>query len=339
VRRVSGALRPSFAPARTLGVIAGAPAFNLTHAAIAEAWNTVELASIAPKRPDGTPDISQSLTEADLKLLTKAVLDKCDALDGLKDNLIFNPEACHFDPSVVKCTAERSSECLSTEKVSVVEAIFKGPHDSTGKAIYSSWPYDSGDSAEGWRVWMTGLGPMPSINVLIFPSFFNGLALAGAQPRIDIFHFNFDTDSSRIDQASKEINADAADWSLFRKHNAKVLFYAGMSDPVFSANDLVRYYKEIVQANGGEKETHAFARLFLVPGMSHCGGGPGLDDFDTLGAMQSWVEEGKAPESLLASGRTFPGRTRPLCTYPKIAKYSGTGNPEDAANFSCELPK
>lgn len=321
------------------GVIAGAPAFNLTHAAIAEAWNTVELASIAPNRPDGSPDLSQSLTEADLKVLSNAVLDKCDALDGLKDNLIFNPEACHFDPSALKCTTGQGSGCLSAEKVKVVDAIFKGPHDSNGKTIYSTWPYDSGDSAEGWRVWMTGLGPMPSINVLIFPSFFNGLALAGAQPHIDIFHFNFDKDPARIDQASKEINADATDWSPFRKHHAKLLLYTGMSDPVFSGHDLIRYYKQIEQANGGEKDTYAFARLFLVPGMNHCSGGPGLDDFDTLGAMQSWVEEGKAPESLLASGRAFPGRTRPLCSYPKIATYNGKGNPEDAASFTCQLTR
>jgi pimeloyl-ACP methyl ester carboxylesterase len=320
------------------GVIAGAPAFNLTHAAIAEAWNTVELASIAPKKPDGTPDLAQSLTEPDLKLLVSAVLDKCDALDGLKDGLIFNPEACHFDPAALKCKAGQSSGCLATEKVEVVDAIFKGPHDASGKTIYSTWPYDSGDAAEGWRVWMTGLGTVPSINVLIFPSFFNGLALAGAPPRIDIFKFNFDTDPFRIDKAATEINATSTDWSAFHKRGAKLLLYTGMSDPVFSGHDLIRYYRQIEQNNGGEKETHSFARLYLVPGMNHCSGGPGLDDFDTLGAMQSWVEEGKAPESLLSSGRAFPGRSRPLCAYPQIARYNGTGNPEDAASFRCRLP-
>jgi pimeloyl-ACP methyl ester carboxylesterase len=320
------------------GIIAGAPAFNLTHAAIAEAWNTVQLASIAPKKPDGTPDLAQSLTEQDLKLLAGAVLDKCDDLDGLKDGLIFNPEACHFDPSVLKCKAGQAAGCLPEEKVNVIDSIFKGPHDASGKTIYSTWPYDSGDSAEGWRVWMTGFGPVPSINVLIFPPFFNGVALAGAPPRIDIFKFNFDTDPARIDKASAEINAASTDWSLFRKRNARLLLYTGMSDPVFSAHDLIRYYNRIEQSNGGEKEAHAFARLFLVPGMNHCSGGPGLDEFDTLGAMQSWVEEGKAPESIVASGRAFPGRTRPLCAYPLIAQYDGKGNPADAASFRCQAP-
>ena len=320
------------------GVIAGAPAFNLTHAAMAEAWNSIELASIAPHRPDGSPDLTQSLTEADLKQLTHAVLEQCDAQDGLKDGLIFNTEACRFDPAVLKCSAGQTAGCLSKEKVDVIDAIFKGPHNSAGKAIYSSWPYDSGDSAEGWRVWMTGFGNVPSINVLIFPSFFN-VALAAKPPRVDIFHFNFDTDSTRIDNAAAaDINAVSTDFSAFRKRNGKLLLYTGMSDPVFSAKDLAAWYRRIEDHNGGEAETQGFARLFLAPGVNHCQGGPGLDDFDTLGAMQSWVESGKAPDSLLAAGRAFPGRTRPLCAYPRFAQYDGKGNPEQASSFTCHAP-
>ena len=288
------------------GIVAGAPAFNLTHAAIAEAWNTDQLASIAPKKPDGTPDLSQSLTEPDLKLLVHSVLEKCDALDGSKDGLIFNPEACKYDPSVLQCGSSQDSGCLSAEKVKVIDNIFRGPHASDGKAIYSAWPYDSGDATEGWRVWMTGLGPGPSINVLIFPPFFNGVALAGAAPRVDIFKFNFDSDSARIDKASAEINATSTDWTAFRRRKGKLLLYNGMSDPVFSGLDLIRYYKQVEQSNGGEKDTQDFARLFLVPGMNHCGGGPALDDFDTLGPIQAWVEEGKAPDRLVSSGLAFP---------------------------------
>jgi feruloyl esterase len=186
---------------------------------------------------------------------------------------------------------------------------------------------------------MTGFGPVQSINVLIFPQFFNGLALAGVPPPIDIFKFDFETDPARIDKASAEINATSTNWSAFRKRQAKLLLYNGMSDPVFSANDLVRYYKQIEQNNGGEKETQTFARLFLVPGMNHCGGGPGLDIFDTLGTMQSWVEDGRVPQSIVSSGQAFPGRTRPLCAYPLTAIYDGKGNPEDAVSFHCQLPK
>lgn len=147
------------------------------------------------------------------------------------------------------------------------------------------------------------------------------------------------TSKTRIEKASAEINATSVDWSAFRKHGGKLLLYNGMSDPVFSAFDLIRYYKQIEEHNGGEAKTEEFARLFLVPGMNHCGGGPALDDFDTLTAIQEWVEDAKAPQSMISSGQEFPGRTRPLCAYPQIAVYDGKGNPEDAASFRCQEPK
>jgi hypothetical protein len=322
------------------GVIAGSPAFNLTNAAIAEAWNTDQLASIAPRNANGMLDLSHALSEGDMKLLADAVVEKCDTLDGLKDGMIFNPEACHFDPKVLECSGEKQASCLTAAQVKTVKNVFGGPHDSHGKAIYSNWPYDAGDGAMGWRMWMLGGGFMPApINVMIFPSFFNGLALEGVPPPIDIFKFNFDTDPDRIDKASAEINATSLDWSAFHKHGGKLLLYNGMSDPVFSAFDLIRYYKQIEEHNGGEARTEEFARLFLVPGMNHCGGGPALDDFDTLATMQKWVEDGAVPQRMISSGQAFPGRTRPLCAYPQIAIYDGKGNPEDAASFSCQKPK
>jgi feruloyl esterase len=108
-----------------------------------------------------------------------------------------------------------------------------------------------------------------------------------------------------------------------------------MSDPVFSANDLIRYYKDLTAANGGEKETIDFVRLFLLPGVNHCGGGPGLDSFDSLTALETWVEDGVAPGHIIAKGSAFPGRTRPLCPYPLVPHYNGWGNPENSASFIC----
>jgi len=321
------------------GVIAGAPAFNLTHAAMAEAWSTVQLASIAPRNAQGMPDLSRAFSNGDLKLVSDGVLRQCDELDGLKDGMIFNPEACHFDPAVLQCKGAKSDSCLTAGQVDVLEKVFAGPHDSNGKAIYSAWPYDAGVADFGWRLWMLGGGPLPApINVLIFPSFFNGLALAGAPPAIDIFKFNFDTDPARIERSSAEINAASLDWSGFQKRGGKLLLYTGMSDPVFSPLDLIRYYKQIQEHNGGATSVDQFARLYVVPGMTHCGGGPALDTFDTLTVMQEWVEEGKAPVSIEASGAAFPGRTRPLCPYPQIARYNGKGNPEEASSFSCQKP-
>jgi feruloyl esterase len=182
------------------GVIAGAPAFNLTHAAIAEAWSTVQFAAIAPKNGQGMLDLSRAMSDADLTLLADRVLQQCDELDGLKDGIIGNPEACHFDPAVLQCSGEKTDSCLTAAQVSAVQNVFGGPHDSHGKAIYPSWPYDTGVASTGWRVWILGLGTMPALNTLLFPPFFNGLALAGTPPSIDIFKFNFDSDPARIEK-------------------------------------------------------------------------------------------------------------------------------------------
>ena len=319
------------------GVIAGSPAFNLTHAAIAEAWNTVQFAAIAPRNTQGVPELFRAMTDPDLKLLANRVLQQCDELDGLKDGLINNPEACHFDPAVLQCSGEKNDACLTPAQVGAVRKAFGGPKTSQGKPLYSDWPFDSGVADMGWRIWVLGNGMMPAINTLIFPQFFNGLVLAGTPPPIDIFTFNFDSDPARVEPISAELNATSPDLSAFQKRGGKLLLYIGMSDPVFSPNDLIRYYNQVVERNGGMEKTAKFARLFLIPGMNHCGGGPALDTFDSLTAIQDWVEEGKVP-AIIASGTAFPGRTRPLCAYPKFPQYKGNGNPEDAANFNCVQP-
>ena len=318
------------------GVIAGAPAFNVANAAIAEAWDTVQFAAIAPKNAKGMPNLNGALSEADLKLLGDQILKECDELDGLKDGLVDRPAACHFDPAVLKCRAEENGACLSAAKVEAIKKVFAGPKTSAGKQLYSDWAYDPGVAAPGWRIWVLGNDQIPAINTMIMPAFYNLVLLAGQSPPIDILHFNFDTDPPRVAQGAAEINATAVDLSGLRKHGGKLVLYNGMSDPVFSANDLIGYYQRVMAANGGQEETAKFARLFLIPGMNHCGGGPALDQFDTLTAMENWVEKGQEPDHIVASGNAFPGRTRPLCPYPQTPHYKGSGSIEDAANFSCK---
>jgi hypothetical protein len=318
------------------GVIAGAPAFNVANAAIAEAWDTVQFAAIAPKNAQGMPDLNAALSESDLKLLGDQILKECDELDGLKDGLVDRPAACHFDPAVLKCRGEENGTCLSQAKVEAIKKVFAGPKNSAGKQLYSDWAYDPGVAAPSWRIWVLGNGQMPAINTMIMPAFYNLVLLAGQSPPIDILHFNFDTDPPRTARGAAEINATAVDLSGLRKHGGKLLLYNGMSDPVFSANDLIGYYQRVVVANGGQEETAKFARLFLVPGMNHCGGGPGLDQFDTLTAMENWAEKNQQPDHIVASGKAFPGRTRPLCPYPQTPHYTGSGSIEDATNFSCK---
>ncbi len=310
------------------GVIAGAPAFHLTRAMIAEAWNTMQWSALAPQLRD-------AFTDADLALVAQGVLAKCDILDGVKDDLIFNPAACHYDPAELQCPGPKTAACLSSAQITALKKVMDGPLDSHGKALYSDFPFDSGIAGPGWRAWMLGNEKMPAINTLIFPAAVNGMVLAGTPPPIDIYHFDFDADSMRIDKAAAALNAESTDLSAFRSHGGKLILYTGMSDPIFSANDLIRYYQDIARANGGAAQTLTFARLFLLPGVNHCGGGPGLDSFDALTALEAWVEDGSAPDRMVARGSAFPGRTRPLCPYPQTPHYNGTGNTENAAAFFC----
>jgi feruloyl esterase len=134
------------------------------------------------------------------------------------------------------------------------------------------------------------------------------------------------------------INATSTDLTAFRRRRGKIMMYAGMADPVFSANDLIAYYHRLTDAQGGAGPTQKFARLFLVPGMNHCSDGPSLDRFDALTSIVRWVEKGRAPARLVATGEAFPGRSRPLCPYPKEARYKGRGDGEDAASFRCVTP-
>jgi feruloyl esterase len=312
------------------GVIAGAPAFHLTRAMIAEAWATMQWSAIAPQ------NLHNALTESDLQLLARGVLAKCDALDGVKDDLIFNPSACQYDPAELRCPGAKTESCLSGAQVTALKKAMGGPADSHGKPLYSNFPYDSGIAGPGWRAWILGNETAPAINLLIFPPAVNSMALAGKPPPLDIFHFDFDADAARLNKAAAaELNADATNLAPFRSHGGKLILYTGMSDPIFSANDLIRYYLDVSRANGGAEQTLRFARLFLLPGVNHCGGGPGLDSFDSLSALEAWVENGSAPDRVVARGNAFPGRTRPLCPYPQTPHYNGTGNPENAAAFFC----
>lgn len=314
------------------GVIAGDPAFNLTKAMVGEAWNTVTFAAIAPV-VNGRPDLPQALSNADLERLAQAILERCDAHDGLKDGLIDG--ACTFDPGSIECSSGTQSACLAPAKVAAVRKAFAGPKSSAGEPLYSDSPYDPGIAAPGWRMWVLGDAQLPAINTMIFPAAINGVALAGEAPPIDLFRFDFDADSKRLGKTSAQLDATSTDYTGFRGRHGKLLLYTGMSDPVFSANDLIRYFQAITRANGGAAQTATFARLFLVPGMNHCFGGPALDDFDALTALTDWVEKGKAPERIVARGRAFPGRTRPLCAFPLRPRYNGSGSTQDAASFTC----
>ena len=324
------------------GAIAGDPGFRLSRAAIAEAWDTQSFLTAAPKDPTGKPILSKSFSNADLKLVADAVLAKCDALDGLKDGEINNIAACKFSPAELMCKGAKNSDCLSPAQVKALEASFGGAHDSKGARLYSGWPYDAGIGDMGWRMWKLGTSESATPNSL--NSTLGAMSLRDyfVHPYIqDLTSLNLDFDraAAQTDQTARINDAVSTDLSTFAGRSGKLIIYEGISDPVFSADDIIDYYGQLERDSGGAEKAASFARLFLIPGMTHCGGGPSTDQFDALTALENWVEKGQPPQSIVAKGAAFPGRTRPLCPYPQYAQYNGSGDSQDAANFTCRNPQ
>ena len=321
------------------GAVAGDPGFDLAHAAIAEAWDTETFNSIAPADSQNRPILGKAFSNDDLSLVAKAVLDKCDALDGLRDGIVNNFAACHFDLETLVCAGEKTPQCLSRQQVDALKRSFNGARDSKGSPLYASWPYDTGIADMGWRGWKLGYSQTAQANAMNATLGAHALSdyfVHPYLPSLDTAHLDYDKISSQVEATHAINDPTGTDLTTFAARGGKLLIYEGLSDPVFSANDLIAYYDRFAADNGGLQNARSIARLFLVPGMTHCGGGLATDEFDALDALEKWVEEGKAPDSIRATGRAFPHRSRPLCPYPQYASYNGSGDPEDAASFTCE---
>ena len=323
------------------GVIAIAPAMRVSRGAtIAAAWDSQALMSIAPTAADGKKILSQALTNGDLQLLGKGILDACDAQDGVVDGMVSNPAACKFDPAVLLCRGDKTDSCLSAPQVNAVKKIFGGATNSAGQKLYAGWPYDPGigNPQNDWRAWKLGTSTTAEPNsrhVFLMQDALRYYFTTPPDPLFDIFAFNFDRDPARMDAHSWIFDtAQDAQLTAFKARGGKLMFAHGLADPIFSPLDTIDYYQRATATQGAPAQD--FARLFLIPGMGHCSGGAATDRWDGLGALVDWVEKGSAPERIVATGSSvFPGRSRPLCAYPRHAQYNGSGNIEDAANFSC----
>jgi hypothetical protein len=302
-------------PAAFNGVISGDPAMRtgLSNLAVGR-WIPVAFNQIAPKDADGNPVITQAITDSDRKLVMDALLKQCDAKDGVADGLISDPLGCDFDPAVLTCTDGKTESCLNAKKVAAIKKALGGPKTSGGVQVYPGFLYDTGLTAtfpiRGLLVPGPGIfgPPTTAMEVDVEKE-----ALAGIQPLVDSMSTNLTT---------------------FAANGGKLLFYHGTSDPWFSPLDTFGYYKDMAEANGGIDAVSKWSQFFFVPGMGHCAG-VSYDQFDFLSAMVNWVEKGTVPTSVIATGRAFPGRSRPLCPYPKHAQYTGHGDSEDAKNFVC----
>lgn len=345
------------------GIVAGNPGFNLPKAAVQHAWD-VQSFQMAD------PDIRKSFSRADMSLVAARVVAACDGLDGIADGMVADLRGCQskFKLSELQCAGAKETTCLSPNQVKALDRIMGGPKNSKGEQLYSDWPFAAGIGAGNWRFWRIESGVPPWDNYPLIATLGGGslsyifttppTQTAGNPPSLVKFltDFNFDTDAPKIFARNDTFKESAMDFmtppdvadpklSDFKSRGRKLIVYHGDSDGVFSVGDTISWYEKLTRNNGGDAS--AFARLFVVPGMNHCSTGPATDQFDALSAIVNWVEVGQAPERIQAAvNPTNPElpadwsktRTRPLCPWPKIAKYK-SGDKERAESFQCEAPQ
>lgn len=322
------------------GVLAGNPAFHLSSAAVLANYSGWAYSEAAAKL--GT-DSTLLFTPADAGLIQTALLKACDGQDGAMDGMIFDHGACRFDVRTIACAGGQKEGCLDPIKVQAILRAYRGPVDAAGHPVAGSWSFDTGNFTPDWLIWQTGI-PTPGGPLMVLPTLVRkSLTDYFAYPQYKAPLMGGDAEATALLAASAQTatytNATSTQYSSFAGHGGKMMIVSGWSDPIFSATDLTGYYDRLTadtKAQGGEASQ--FARLFLVPGMTHCGGGRSLDDFDALSALVRWVEKGTAPMSFTAKGRAFPGVERPICAYPAIARHDGKGPLAQAASFTCATP-
>lgn len=308
-------------PADYDGIIAGAPGLDWT----GRAAMALHAAQVLERNE------AARLPAAKRALLHGAVLEACDARDGAKDGLLENPEQCGFDPASLECRNGDGSQCLTAAQVATARMLYAPARNpSSGRAIAGL--------ARGSELGWTDLGWTASARATGLDQF---RFLVFQNESWDATGFSFDRDLARAEEAdANTLNALDPNLGPFIARGGKLIQYHGWSDPQISPGNSTQYYRQVADALGGAGKIHGAYRLFMAPGMGHCGGGEGPNSFDMLAAIEDWVERGKAPDRVVAS-RSEGGkvvRTRPLCPYPQVARYSGSGSVDDAANFTCAAP-
>ncbi len=317
------------------GVVAGNPSYNLTRVAVNQVWSLQHVTRIAPKDASGKPDLSRAFSDEQLKAASDAILRQCDELDGLRDGMINDFQACHFDPKSLVCGtrgAPSAGQCMSGAQADALKAIFGGARNSRGESLYGTFPYDTGIAGPAWRGMHLGSGGNPPANATLGRDTLRNFAMTPPAPELDPLRFDFDRDMARTGETAAINDAVATLHTSFAGHGGKMIVYHGLSDQAMATGVLVDWYEHLAPRDA--QGPQAWARLFLIPGMTHCGGGQSTDQFDMLTAIQEWVEQGHAPDRVVASSKAFPGITRPLCPYPKVARFDG-GNASEERSFSC----
>jgi Tannase and feruloyl esterase len=352
------------------GFLAGAPGYRLPQAALAQVWGSSQWKNLSPETPLAAsslthpfapsvkiPDISLGFNAQDRQIVSDAILNKCDALDGAKDGLVQDVAACQkvFDINrdVPTCTAGRDGKCLSIQQKNTIATVFAGGKTTDGKPLYANFPFDVGISATNWAAWKYQNAQALDPGALSF--IFNSPLRT-----VKAFDTNYDELYAGIyakpvgfaESSDETINPSGHDkpayMAALQKRGAKMITYHGVSDGVFSELDTRAWVERVAAHVAGSSNV---LRHFSVPGMAHCSGGSATDQFDLLTPLVQWVEQGIAPASIKATARgagnaggvnaELPkdwaaNRSRPLCAYPTVARYKGSGSLEDAASFSCQ---
>jgi len=297
------------------GVVAGSPGVNWSGRALLSVWV-------------GQAQAQNNLPREKWTVLNTAVLGACDALDNVKDGVIENPRQCKFDPQVLQCKAGDAADCLTAAQVETAKKIY-GPvtNSRTKQPIVAGF---SPGSELNWNT-MAGAQPFPpGLDLFKYVVF--------GDANWDFKTLNWDTDLDKTLKASASMDALDPNLKPFFDRGGKIISYHGWADPQISPGSTVDYYDSVISKMGGASKVQENFRLFMVPGMNHCSGGLGTDQFDMLTALVNWVEKKQTPASIPASrvqqGQTV--RTRPLCPYPQAATYKGSGSTDDAANFTCK---
>ena len=329
------------------GIVAGAPGMSYAHLMMSFLWGLKATEAPGALIP---PD--------KLKVLHAGVLAACDGDDGLKDGLISDPQACRFDLASVTCkpAAKGASraDCLTPEQARTARLIYEGPRNSrTGASIYPGFAYGSeadpstpNPLAYGWSAIQGPLAQTFAIPLL--------RTMVYQDPTWDWRGFDWDKDVAEVDRrVGPDITALSPDLRRFKAHGGKLLIYQGWGDQLNGQALPIEYRRAVIDflaSKGDTRAEHAadgFLRVFMAPGMAHCAGGPGFTNFDALSALQAWVESGDAPDLILASRPSVASptpaaggsATRPICAYPKSARYTGSGSAADAASFKCVLSR
>jgi feruloyl esterase len=304
------------------GLVIGDPANPMTRLQAGSIWANLAL----------NKDADSFIPPDKWSVIHQAVMAQCDAKDGLKDGLITDPRVCHFDVKALLCKQGDSTNCLSAPQIEALKKVVAGgKNPKTGQSIYPGYPLG------------TAMLPGPVAGQKPDTSAPTTFRLLFQDANWDFHAFNFDTDIARSDKLGNNVmNAvDPSKLKALFARGGKIILYHGWNDPAITPLISIELYNQAVAANGGLGKTSDEVRLFMVPGMNHCGGGEGPNVFDKLDPISEWVEKGHAPDRIVAAhtdANRQVDRTRPLCPYPKVAKYKGSGSIDQAANFACAAP-